>query len=170
MLFNVFGYRVGWSGLIGLVPVAGDFASVVFSLLLFKTAREIEGGLPWLLQLQILGNILIDFLIGLVPVVGDVIEVLYKANSRNALLLEKHLQEKAFSIKEANTSALSDVSTVVDDDLSDAAIVTGASRVAPSKVKSQPEKLGNTGFSGHQQYQIGAGAEPGAIHARNLSR
>jgi hypothetical protein len=94
MLFNVFGYRIGWSGLIGFIPVVGDFMSIVFSLLLFKAARAVDGGLPWRVQIQLLFNILVDFLIGLVPFVGDVVEVIYKANSRNALLLEKHLAEK----------------------------------------------------------------------------
>ncbi|KAM9914442.1 hypothetical protein OXX69_000631 [Metschnikowia pulcherrima] len=36
-------------------------------------------------------NILVDFLLSLIPIVGDIIEIGYKANSRNFLLLEKHL-------------------------------------------------------------------------------
>lgn len=94
MLFNVFGYKVGWSGIVGVVPVIGDLTGIVFSLLLFKTAREVDGGLPWDVQGYFLLNIIVDFLLGLVPIVGDFVEVMYKANSRNALVLEKHLKEK----------------------------------------------------------------------------
>lgn len=39
-------------------------------------------------------NIAFDFLIGLVPFLGDIIDAAYKANSRNAALLESHLREK----------------------------------------------------------------------------
>ncbi|CCH44108.1 putative membrane protein [Wickerhamomyces ciferrii] len=94
MLFNIAGYRIGYTGLIGFIPVVGDIAGVLFSLLLLKTARQVDGGLPWDVQLKFLFNILVDFLVGLIPVVGDIVEVMYKANSRNALILEKHLQAK----------------------------------------------------------------------------
>lgn len=56
-----------------------------------KLAREIEGGLPKSLEAQMMANVSFDFGIGLIPFVGDFINVLYKCNSRNFVLLEKHL-------------------------------------------------------------------------------
>jgi hypothetical protein len=40
-----------------------------------------------------LGNVGVDFLIGSVPVVGDLFDFAWKANRRNARLLEAHLNK-----------------------------------------------------------------------------
>jgi hypothetical protein len=40
-------------------------------------------------------NILIDFGIGLIPILGDIADALYRANTRNAWLLETYLVKKA---------------------------------------------------------------------------
>lgn len=40
-------------------------------------------------------NILLDFGIGLVPFVGDVADAIFRANTRNAWLLEEYLIQKA---------------------------------------------------------------------------
>lgn len=58
------------------------------------TCLKVEGGLPGSLKLQMLFNVAFDFVIGLVPFIGDLADALYKANTRNAVLLEKHLREK----------------------------------------------------------------------------
>ena len=39
-------------------------------------------------------NLLIDFIIGLVPFLGDLADAVYKCNTRNAVILEKHLRQK----------------------------------------------------------------------------
>lgn len=91
MWFNVFGLRVGLSSLVGLVPVVGLLITNYWSISLFLKARSLEDGLPLDIQLIFLFNILVDFLLSLIPIVGDIIEVGYKANLRNFLLLEKHL-------------------------------------------------------------------------------
>lgn len=64
------------------------------ALMVLKTCMQVEGGLPAAVKVQMLFNIAFDFVIGLVPFVGDLIDAGFKANSRNALLLEKHLREK----------------------------------------------------------------------------
>jgi bacillopeptidase F (M6 metalloprotease family) len=49
-------------------------------------------------------NVLIDFVIGLVPFIGDIVDAVYKCNTRNAVILEKHLREKgAKSVKKQST-------------------------------------------------------------------
>ena len=58
------------------------------------TCTKVEGGLPNGIKMQMLFNIALDFAIGLIPFVGDLADALYKANTRNAVLLEKHLREK----------------------------------------------------------------------------
>ncbi|ODV61401.1 DUF4112 domain-containing protein ASCRUDRAFT_19343, partial [Ascoidea rubescens DSM 1968] len=93
LLFSCCGFRVGWSCIIGFVPIIGDIFNVVLSLMLYRTALNLENGLPKRVQVRFLLNIVIDFAIGLVPIVGDFIDIAFKANSRNALLVEKHLAE-----------------------------------------------------------------------------
>lgn len=91
MWFNIFGVKVGWSNLVGLVPILGGIISTFWSLRLYWHARSLDDGLPLDIQLIFLFNVLVDFLLGLIPFVGDLIEIGYKANLRNFLLLEKHL-------------------------------------------------------------------------------
>ncbi|EGW34964.1 uncharacterized protein SPAPADRAFT_145671 [Spathaspora passalidarum NRRL Y-27907] len=88
------GLRLGWAGIIGLIPWIGDVISLLFALQLVKKAGEIEGGLPKILQAEMMANVMMDFGIGLIPFVGDFINILYKCNSRNFILLEKHLVKK----------------------------------------------------------------------------
>lgn len=39
-------------------------------------------------------NIAFDFVLGLIPLLGDLVDAVYRANTRNAMLLEDHLREK----------------------------------------------------------------------------
>ena len=41
-----------------------------------------------------LGNIGLDFLVGAVPLVGDAFDFVWKANRKNARLLERHLHRQ----------------------------------------------------------------------------
>ncbi|CAK9438661.1 uncharacterized protein LODBEIA_P28850 [Lodderomyces beijingensis] len=91
---NLCGFRIGWAGVIGLIPGIGDIIALYFALQLVNTAKGIDGGLPKMLEAQMQANVMFDFGIGLIPVVGDFINVLYKCNSRNFVLLEKHLVHK----------------------------------------------------------------------------
>jgi hypothetical protein len=63
-------------------------------MMVVKNCEEIDGGLPARLRMIMMINVLIDFVIGLVPFVGDVADAVYKCNTRNAVILEKHLREK----------------------------------------------------------------------------
>lgn len=95
VIFSMFGYRLGWSSLIGVVPVIGDIVNVFLSLTLIKLAYAVDGGLPPYIIAQMVGNIIIDFVLGITPILGTIAGALYKANSRNSLVLEKYLKEKA---------------------------------------------------------------------------
>lgn len=88
------GIRLGWAGLIGLIPWIGDIIALYFALQLVKKAKTVQGGLPKTLETEMMANVMFDFGIGLIPIVGDLINVLYKCNSRNFVLLEKHLVKK----------------------------------------------------------------------------
>lgn len=91
---SICGLRIGWAGVIGLIPWIGDILAFFFALQLVNKANSIEGGLPPSIRLKMISNCITDFLIGLIPFVGDFINVLYKCNSRNFIMLEKHLVDK----------------------------------------------------------------------------
>ncbi|KND92601.1 putative membrane protein [Tolypocladium ophioglossoides CBS 100239] len=93
-LCSFLGIRFGWSSVIALVPAIGDALDAFMAMMVFKTCCQIEGGLPNSLKLQMLFNIAFDFAVGLVPFVGDLADAMFKANTRNALILEQHLREK----------------------------------------------------------------------------
>jgi hypothetical protein len=88
------GFRLGWAGIIGIIPWIGDVICLLFSLQLLHKADKIEGGLPTLLRSKMMLNIMFDFGIGLIPIVGDLVAIAYKCNSRNFILLEQHLVRK----------------------------------------------------------------------------
>ncbi|KAG7191284.1 uncharacterized protein KQ657_003597 [Scheffersomyces spartinae] len=92
MWFVLFGIKFGWTNIVGLVPIVGPIVSTFWSLqLLWLCNTGLDDRFPLDLLLIFVFNIAIDFAFGLIPIVGDLVEVGYKCNSRNFLLLEKHL-------------------------------------------------------------------------------
>ncbi|KAG2347862.1 hypothetical protein BDR05DRAFT_987233 [Suillus weaverae] len=89
--FSICGLRFGWTFIIGVIPGAGDVADVTLNyFLVVRKARQAE--LPaWLVRRMLLNNA-ISALSGLVPVAGDIVMAVFKANSRNAALLEEFLR------------------------------------------------------------------------------
>lgn len=70
-------------------------------MMVLRECEKVDGGLPNALRFRMLLNIALDFVIGLVPFVGDLADAIYKCNTRNAILLEKHLREKANKVDKA---------------------------------------------------------------------
>jgi len=98
--FCCFNSRFGWSFFIGLLPFIGDFADFLMGLYIVKSCNKIDGGLPKTLSARMMWNIMLDFGIGLIPFVGDLADALYRANTRNAWLLDAYLTEKSNALKE----------------------------------------------------------------------
>lgn len=73
----------------------GDAIDLFLAYLVVKTCAGIDGGLPPALQYRMYFNILLDFGMGLVPFVGDVADAIFRANTRNAWILEEYLIKKA---------------------------------------------------------------------------
>ncbi|KAK4051549.1 Endocytosis and vacuole integrity protein [Microbotryomycetes sp. JL201] len=91
---NLCGFRVGWTFWLGLIPLAGDIASMLLGYtLVLRKCRQAE--LPAMLSQRMAFNQAVAFGIGLVPFVGDLLAAVWKANSRNAALLEAFLIERA---------------------------------------------------------------------------
>ncbi|CAM1502830.1 Fc.00g076060.m01.CDS01 [Cosmosporella sp. VM-42] len=92
-LFSLCGIRFGWGSVIGLVPAIGDVIDALMALMVLKTCGKIEGGLPTAIKTKMLFNIILDFGIGLVPFIGDLADAVFRANTRNAAILEEYLRE-----------------------------------------------------------------------------
>ncbi|GIJ86174.1 hypothetical protein Asppvi_005056 [Aspergillus pseudoviridinutans] len=102
-LFNLCGIRFGWGSVIALIPFLGDVGDTALAMMVVRNCEEIDGGLPARLRMMMMINVLIDFVIGLVPFVGDLADAMYKCNSRNAVILEKHLREKGVKALKAQS-------------------------------------------------------------------
>jgi hypothetical protein len=85
--------RVGLDALVGLVPGIGDVASAAFSGYIILAAARL--GAPKTVLLRMLLNVATDTVVGAVPVVGDLFDVGWRANARNAALLDRHLAAPA---------------------------------------------------------------------------
>jgi hypothetical protein len=85
------GFRVGWSFFVGAIPGAGDVVNAGLNyVLVIRKARQAE--IPdWLVR-RMLMNMAVAAGIGWVPVAGDIAIAIFKANSRNAALLEEFLR------------------------------------------------------------------------------
>lgn len=83
-------WRIGVDALVGLIPGVGDAASAAASAWIILEARRI--GVPKRTQWRMLGNLLLDTVIGSIPLFGDLFDAGYKANVRNADLIERHIQ------------------------------------------------------------------------------
>lgn len=79
--------KVGLDPIIGLIPGIGDLSSAAIGAYVLRAANRL--GVPTVVMVRMLFNLVIDTLIGVIPVVGDYLDVLYKANSKNVALVEQ---------------------------------------------------------------------------------
>lgn len=87
------GFRIGVDGLIGMIPVVGDLAAAGVSFYIIAEAARMQ--LPARVLLRMALNVGLDLLIGAVPVIGDLFDFAFKANLRNARLMDAHLDADA---------------------------------------------------------------------------
>jgi hypothetical protein len=85
--------RLGADALLGLLPGGGDLIGGAVSSYAILVAARL--GAPPAVIARMALNIGIDALIGVIPVLGDVFDVGWKANRRNANLLEEYMRVPA---------------------------------------------------------------------------
>jgi Domain of unknown function (DUF4112) len=83
------GYRIGWDGIIGLVPGLGDVAGLAVAAYIIAESARL--GAPKSVLLRMSANTAIDTILGAVPVLGDLFDLAFKANRKNLHLLQAYL-------------------------------------------------------------------------------
>jgi hypothetical protein len=103
--------RFGLDSIVGLIPGAGDVASSVLSGYIVLASARL-GVPPWVVVRMIL-NLGVDTLVGSVPLVGDLFDVGFRANMRNAALLERHMIEPGATRRSSKAAVLAAIAGVV---------------------------------------------------------
>ena len=81
----------GLDSIIGLVPGFGDLAGGLMSGYILLAAARL--GVPPSVIVRMILNLGVDTLVGSVPLLGDLFDVGFRANIRNADLIDRHLAE-----------------------------------------------------------------------------
>ena len=84
--------RFGLDPIISLVPGAGDWLSGLLSSYFIVLGARTRVAPSVLLRMGF--NVLLDILIGSIPLLGDLFDFGWKANTKNAELLEKYQKSK----------------------------------------------------------------------------
>lgn len=80
----------GLDGLLGLLPVVGDTATLIAGLMIIARAHKL--GVRKRTLLEMLLNVGVDYAFGTMPVLGDLFDFFWKSNRRNIRLLERELE------------------------------------------------------------------------------
>ena len=82
-------FRIGIDALIGLLPGVGDVIGVLLSSYIVREAAR--AGVPSSVLARMVLNVAIEGVVGMIPFAGDVFDAVWKANQRNAGLLNAYL-------------------------------------------------------------------------------
>jgi hypothetical protein len=103
--------RFGLDSIVGLVPGAGDVLSSILSGYIVLASARL-GVPPWVVMRMIL-NLGVDTLVGSVPLAGDLFDVGFRANTRNAALLERHMADPDVARRSSKVAVMAAIAGVV---------------------------------------------------------
>ena len=105
------GRKIGLDPIVGLIPGIGDFIGAVLSAyIILEAARADVSGFT---LVRMVTNVAFDTLLGSIPVIGDVFDAMWKSNTKNVSLLERHLSRQGSSARGRGHSAGAVVLTVI---------------------------------------------------------
>ena len=102
---------IGLDALLGLVPGIGDAIGVALSSQIVLAAARV--GAPFAVLLKMISNLVLDAVVGMIPLLGDVFDVVYRANTRNYALLERHVASGPITQRPANKRVVGAILVVV---------------------------------------------------------
>ncbi len=85
------GYRIGWDGIVGLIPGIGDVVGLSVSAYIVFGAAQAGASAATLVRMVL--TLAMEALVGMIPVLGDLFDLMFKANQRNMRLLERQLAD-----------------------------------------------------------------------------
>ncbi|MDO8500951.1 MAG: DUF4112 domain-containing protein [Gemmatimonadaceae bacterium] len=101
----------GIDPIVGLLPGVGDLAGAVMSgYIVLASARM---GVPPAVIARMILNLGVDTLVGTVPLVGDLFDVGFRANIRNAELLDRHLAEPVATRRSSRFAVMAAIGGIV---------------------------------------------------------
>lgn len=89
--YQLLGIKIGIDPFLNFIPLIGSFIGSLMSAYILWIAVKMQ--VKSTILLQMLGNILIDYLLGLIPVFGFLTDIVFKANVRNLRLLSSQLKD-----------------------------------------------------------------------------
>lgn len=84
-------FRIGLDAILGLIPGLGDLIGVLASSYIVREAARL--GAPPSVLMRMALNVAVEGIVGTIPFFGDVFDAVWKANQRNYVLLEQHINE-----------------------------------------------------------------------------
>ena len=85
--------RFGWDSIIGLLPGVGDVLTSAASLVIVHHAWRL--GVPSIVLKRMIGNVCLDLAFGCIPILGDAFDLAWKANRRNAILIDAFIEGRS---------------------------------------------------------------------------
>ena len=85
-------FRFGAEAILRLVPGIGDIAASALSCWVLYEAHRL--GVPRLLMVRMIGNVLVEGMAGTVPIAGDLFDIGWRANRRNVRLLREYFERE----------------------------------------------------------------------------
>jgi hypothetical protein len=82
------GYRIGWDGIVGMIPGLGDLLGLAASGYILYLAAQ--GGVGKAVLVRMAFNVLLESAVGSIPIIGDLFDFVFKANTRNLQLLQRY--------------------------------------------------------------------------------
>ena len=83
--YSFLGWRIGWDGILGLIPGIGDFATNLVSFyILYKAALL---GCPFSVLSRMGLNLLIDNVLDTLPLVGNLFDFAWRANLKTGRII-----------------------------------------------------------------------------------
>lgn len=105
------GVRFGLDPILGLVPGVGDVVSALLSGYVVLASARL--GVPPSVILRMILNLGVDTLVGSVPLAGDIFDAGFRANIRNAELLERHVASPHATRRSSRAAVLAAVAGVI---------------------------------------------------------
>lgn len=87
--FSMGGIKIGWDGILGLIPGLGEIVTTIVSLYIIVAGWQL--GLPVSVLVRMAFNVVCDNVLSNIPLLGWIVDFFYRSNLKNVDLIEKYL-------------------------------------------------------------------------------